>query len=124
MARLARQLGAYTEFNVALPLAALGGGAELLVVADNRFDFVPGGRTPTQGPLYDFYQYGGLFRDVTLHFVPAFDSLQALLIDAGDAAERTIGVRFRTMSGTCPTYVYVDGVQRFVDDAAGGVSLL
>jgi beta-glucuronidase len=35
---------------------------------DNRFDL---DRTPTQYQYYDFYQYGGIIRTVTLHEVPA-----------------------------------------------------
>ena len=39
-------------------------------MASNVFDSV---LTPTQAAYYDFYQYGGLIREVTLHILPPKD---------------------------------------------------
>ena len=43
---------------------------EVIVMASNVFDSV---LTPTQAAYYDFYQYGGLIREVTLHILPPKD---------------------------------------------------
>ncbi|HEU5078974.1 MAG TPA: glycoside hydrolase family 2 TIM barrel-domain containing protein [Opitutaceae bacterium] len=40
---------------------------ELLVLVDNRFDFE---RVPMHEEYFDFYQYGGILRDVSLHVLP------------------------------------------------------
>jgi len=41
---------------------------ELVVLADNRYDFE---NRPTHQEYFDFYQYGGITRRVTLHVLPA-----------------------------------------------------
>ena len=55
--------GGYTPFWVSIPPSNKS-MRELIVMADNRFDSY---RTPTQFHNYDWYQYGGLIRAVTLH---------------------------------------------------------
>jgi beta-glucuronidase len=40
---------------------------EILVLVDNRFDFA---RVPMHEEYFDFYQYGGILRDVSLHVFP------------------------------------------------------
>lgn len=41
---------------------------EVVVLVDNRFDF---GRAPMHEEYFDFYQYGGIIREVTLRVLPA-----------------------------------------------------
>jgi len=64
-------LGGFTPFWVEVPPsegATAAGTRTVVVMASNVFDPV---LTPTQYVNYDFYQYGGLLREVTLHVLPA-----------------------------------------------------
>lgn len=56
----------YEPFKVAVPPsdAAL---REIIVLADNRFNFEA---RPTHQEYFDFYQYGGIIRRVSLHVLP------------------------------------------------------
>jgi beta-galactosidase/beta-glucuronidase len=63
--------GGYTPFWVNVPPSNTSATRELVVIADNRFDPK---RTPTHYVYYDFYQYGGLIRAVTLHELPTSSS--------------------------------------------------
>ncbi len=66
----------YAPFDVDLPPAQQA-ERELSVLVDNRFDF---SRVPMHEECYDFYQYGGIIRDVTLRVLPgegfSIDQLQ------------------------------------------------
>jgi len=57
----------YAPFAVDVPAAAHA-ERELVVLVDNRFDF---DRVPMHEEYFDFYQYGGILRDVALHVLPA-----------------------------------------------------
>ncbi|HVU25691.1 MAG TPA: glycoside hydrolase family 2 TIM barrel-domain containing protein [Opitutus sp.] len=57
----------YAPFAVEVPPAAAA-ERELVVLVDNRFDF---DRVPKHEEYFDFYQYGGILRDVALHVLPA-----------------------------------------------------
>jgi beta-glucuronidase len=57
----------YAPFAVDLPPAAHA-VRELFVLVDNRFDFA---RVPMHEEYFDFYQYGGILRDVDLQVLPA-----------------------------------------------------
>lgn len=57
----------YSPFFTDLPASNLT-ERELTVLVDNRFDF---DRAPMHEGYFDFYQYGGILRDVTLHLLPA-----------------------------------------------------
>ncbi len=48
--------------------AGAGNWHELIVIIDNRFDFV---RQPLVRVLYDFYCFGGIYRPVELHELPS-----------------------------------------------------
>lgn len=54
-------------FSIDVPAAAHV-ERELIVLVDNRFDFE---RVPMHEEYFDFYQYGGILRDVRLHILPA-----------------------------------------------------
>ena len=62
--------GGFTPFWADVPAAATA-ERTLVVMASNVFDAV---LTPTQAAYYDFYQYGGIIREVTLHVLPAAGS--------------------------------------------------
>ncbi len=63
------------EFN-----AGSGGGHELVVAIDNRFDFE---RQPLLSQFYDYYCHGGIFRSIELHELPplAWDRAQVQTLD-------------------------------------------
>jgi len=56
----------YAPFFVDLP-AKETPERELMVLVDNRFDF---DRVPMHEEYFDFYQYGGILRDVTCYLLP------------------------------------------------------
>ena len=56
----------YVPFVVDVP-ASPRSSHELVVLVDNRFDF---NRVPMHEEYFDFYQYGGILRDVTLCVLP------------------------------------------------------
>ncbi|GHC06026.1 glycoside hydrolase family 2 protein [Cerasicoccus arenae] len=56
----------YEPFKVTVPMSD-NASRELIVLADNRFDF---GARPMHEEYFDFYQYGGITRGVTLHILP------------------------------------------------------
>lgn len=57
----------YAPFAVDVPVSHTTETRELVVLADNRYDFA---RVPMHEEYFDFYQYGGILRDVTLHLLP------------------------------------------------------
>lgn len=59
----------YAPFTVELPPESFA-NRELTVLVDNRFDF---DRVPMHLDYFDFYQYGGIIRDVALHILPVED---------------------------------------------------
>jgi beta-glucuronidase len=65
--RCHEQACGYAPFVVEVPAAARA-DRELVVLVDNRFDFE---RVPMHEEYFDFYQYGGILREVTLHLLPA-----------------------------------------------------
>jgi beta-glucuronidase len=64
--RCHEQACGYAPFVVEVPAAATA-NRELVVLVDNRFDFE---RVPMHEEYFDFYQYGGILREVTLHVLP------------------------------------------------------
>ena len=79
--------GGFTPFWVSVP-AAKTEARTLTVVASNVFDPV---LTPTQAAYYDFYQYGGIIREATLH-VLQLDSAQIQRVSVDPLAEAAGGV--------------------------------
>lgn len=57
----------YSPFHVDVPVSAQS-RRTLTVLVDNRFDSA---RLPMHEEKFDFYQYGGIIRDVTCHLLPA-----------------------------------------------------
>lgn len=64
---LAEQRCGYTPFRIDVPASAQP-LRRLVVLVDNRFD---PDRCPMHEEKFDFYQYGGIFRQVRLHVLPA-----------------------------------------------------
>ncbi len=78
---------------------------ELVVLADNRFDFE---HVPMHEAYFDFYQYGGVLREVMLRLLPktgpSIDHVQVIPGKAYASGEVTVRVRF---GGECPAVVAV-----------------
>jgi len=74
--------GGFTPFWVDVPTAT-NTNRTITVMASNVFDRQ---LTPTQAAYYDFYQYGGLVREVTLHVLPDSPSVQRVTVDPVAAA--------------------------------------
>jgi len=66
----------YAPFEVTVPPSRQE-ERELVVLVDNRFDF---GRAPMHEEYFDFYQYGGILRDVTLRVLPEGPSLESIQV--------------------------------------------
>lgn len=64
--KLIEHVGTYTPFEVVLP-AVDNSRREIVVVTDNRYDYE---RNPLHENFFDFYNYGGIIRPVTLHELP------------------------------------------------------
>lgn len=107
----------YAPFEAEVPVSGQT-ERELLVLVDNRFDPA---RVPMHRPHFDFYQYGGILRDVTLHLLPEagfwIDTVQ--VTPTADYAAGHCEVRLVT-AGVVPQgasfQVFVDG------DATASVS--
>jgi Beta-galactosidase/beta-glucuronidase len=71
----------YAPFTVEVPPAA-SEERELIVLVDNRYDFE---RVPMHEEYFDFYQYGGIIRPVTMRVLPAegghIDHVQTLVAE-------------------------------------------
>ena len=63
---LARHIGTYTPFEVKLPSAPQS-RRELVVVTDNRYNYE---QNPLHENFFDFYNYGGIIRQVWLDELP------------------------------------------------------
>ncbi|MCD8481983.1 MAG: beta-galactosidase [Verrucomicrobia bacterium] len=59
----------YAPFDLLVPVAEHE-ERELVVLVDNRYNFT---RTPMHEEFFDFYQYGGILREIKLESLPATD---------------------------------------------------
>ena len=80
--------GTYAPFDLNVP-ASPQSRREIVVVTDNRFDFE---RCPLHENYHDFYNYGGLIRQVWLEELPS-DPLRRLFVVAEDLATGKIHVK-------------------------------
>lgn len=98
----------YAPFTVDAPGGA--GEHELVVLADNRFDFA---RVPMHEEYFDFYQYGGILRDVRLELPPtdgAFIDHVHVLPTAGYAdGEVEVRVAVIGADAVCDLEIAFDG---------------
>jgi beta-glucuronidase len=74
------------------------GEHSLIVAIDNRFDFK---RTPLFSQFYDFYAYGGFYRGVELHELPAC-SLERVRVSTHALSTGTVTLDIE-VSGVVPT---------------------
>jgi beta-glucuronidase len=83
----------YAPFFLDLP-AKTTPERELMVLVDNRFDF---DRVPMHEEYFDFYQYGGVLRDVSCHVLPEgqpfIDSVQVTPLEGYRDGEVEIRLR-------------------------------
>jgi beta-glucuronidase len=86
----------YAPFSVEIPSESFA-DRELTVLVDNRFDF---DRVPMHLNYFDFYQYGGIIRDVALHVLPA----EQVWIDAVQVVPTA-----NYQSGKCEVAVFFGG---------------
>jgi beta-glucuronidase len=105
----------YTPFPVDVPPAAHSIRV-LRIVVDNRFDF---GRAPMHEPHFDFYQYGGILRDVRLRLLPAtgpfIDSLQISPTASYREGEANLAVVLQGSSATAISLaLHLDGKEACV----------
>jgi beta-glucuronidase len=115
----------YSGFDVEVP-ASDKGRREIAVVIDNRFDAQ---RSPLQEQAYDFFAYGGIFRSVELHEVPAC-SIDRVYVDTVDPAKGIVDVKI-LLKGETPDKISLgvsfddDNEVRFDDlDAHDGMMKL
>lgn len=80
----------YSPFKVQVP-ASEKRVRELVVLAENRFDFE---RIPMHEHFFDFYQFGGIIRPVWLHHLPK-DHIEDVRIDATDYRGGMVSIRGR-----------------------------
>lgn len=79
----------YTPFTVDVPVAETN-ERELIVMACNRFDYQ---LCPLQENYFDFYAYGGIFRDVELRLLPDQDAIDWIGVETLDYLAGKIRVR-------------------------------
>jgi beta-glucuronidase len=87
---LAEHFCGYSPFQVTVP-ASDRAVRELVVLAENRFDFE---RIPMHEHYFDFYQFGGIIRPVWLHHLPK-EHIVDVRVDAADYRGGTVEIRGR-----------------------------
>ncbi|MBN2641607.1 MAG: hypothetical protein JXR78_08145 [Victivallales bacterium] len=89
--KVGEQYAAYTPFSVNIP-AEDREKRELVVMTCNRFDYEI---YPLHEIFFDFYAYGGIFRDIELQVLPDGDTLDWLGVDTLDYRSGEIKVRVK-----------------------------
>jgi beta-glucuronidase len=101
---LAEHACGYAPFVVGVPAAAQE-RRELAVLVDNRFDF---DRVPMHEEYFDFYQYGGILREVTLQVLPArgpfIDTVQVTPLEGYRDGEVEVAVALAGEASTSVTF--------------------
>ena len=101
-ALLGTHSGTYAPFDLKVP-ASPQSRREIVVVTNNRYDFE---RCPLHENYHDFYNYGGLIRQVWLEELPA-DPLVRLFVIAEDLATGLI--RVKVEGAQVPLTYCIDG---------------
>jgi beta-glucuronidase len=99
---------AYTAFDCRVPKSE-NVRREVIVVAGNRFDYKI---NPLQEIFFDFYAYGGIFREVELHLLPKGELIDWVGVDTIDYKNRRLKVAIKA-SGIQNLTVGVDGKFQF-----------
>lgn len=100
----AAHYSAYTAFECEVP-ASDNLRREIVIAVCNRFDY---DNYPLQEIFFDFYAYGGIFRDVELQILPKFNRLEWLGVDTLDYAKRLVKISVKA-SGIQNLTVNLDG---------------
>jgi beta-glucuronidase len=99
----------YAPFTVEVP-AADRAERELVVLVDNRYDFE---RVPMHEEYFDFYQYGGIIRPVSLRVLPAdglfIDHVQTLVAHGYREGRFAVNVWLGGADGAVDLVTRVDG---------------
>ncbi len=89
--KVGEQYAAYTPFSVDIPASARI-ERELVVMACNRFNY---DFYPLHEIYFDFYAYGGIFRDVELVLLPEGPLIEWVGVDTLNYKDGTIRIRVR-----------------------------
>jgi beta-glucuronidase len=97
----------YSGAEIEFPSGA-GNDHSLLIAIDNRFDFK---RTPLFSQFYDFYAYGGFYRGVELHELPACN-LERVRVSTQDPASGTVTLDIEVSGNVPPTLAFTVAFDR------------
>jgi beta-glucuronidase len=120
--KLGEQYAAYTPFEVEVP-ASEKAERELVVMAGNRFDVA---LYPLHEIFFDFYAYGGIFRDVEFQELPEKNRIDWVGVETLDYRTGEIRVRVRTAAPANACQISVDNEQpqrRSPDETAAGEAI-
>ncbi len=92
--KVGEQYAAYTPFTVAVPVSDKT-ERELVVMCGNRFDY---DIYPLHEIFFDFYAYGGIFRDVELQVLPEGSLIEWVGVDTVDYRTGDILVKIRGLN--------------------------
>jgi beta-glucuronidase len=100
----------YAPFTVEVPASSDRVERELVVLVDNRYDFE---RVPMHEEYFDFYQYGGIIRPVSLCVLPAdglfIDHVQTVVADGYREGRFAVNVWLGGANGAVDLVTRVDG---------------
>jgi beta-glucuronidase len=106
--KVGEQYAAYTPFQCDLPPVAKQ-VRELVVMACNRFDYE---RYQLHENFFDFYAYGGIFRDVELQQLPAGSLIEWVGVDTIDYKTGALQVKIKSAPGRQTLELTIDGSDR------------
>jgi len=109
-AKVGEQYAAYTPFQCDLP-PAVKSERELVVMVCNRFDYE---RYKLHENYFDFYAYGGIFRDVELQQLPAGPLIEWVGVDTLDYKTGALQVKIKSAPGRQTLELTLDGGDREV----------
>ena len=101
---LGEHAGTYTPFEVRVP-AASHARREIVVAADNRYDYA---RCPLHENYHDFYNYGGIIRQVWLEELPA-NAIRRVQVLTEDLRTGRIRVKAEFYDSPAPLTCSTDG---------------
>lgn len=104
-AKVGENYAAYTPFECKIP-TSVNAQRELVVMVCNRFDYE---RNPLQEPYFDFYAYGGIFRDVELQQLPDGALIEWVGVHTIDYKTGELCVKINSKSGVQTLTTAFDG---------------
>ncbi|MFA6928890.1 MAG: glycoside hydrolase family 2 TIM barrel-domain containing protein [Lentisphaeria bacterium] len=102
--QIGEHYSAYTPFACPIPVSEQS-SRELVIMTCNRFDYK---KYPLQEGFFDFYAYGGIFREVDLQILPAGELFDWVAVDTLDYRNRRFRVCIES-SGRQNLAVTIDG---------------